>query len=122
MSRESRERYFTGNPQVDSILSRIADRLDILEGLRPDLTSGLYKLQDGKIVTTTTDVLSWIDQDVKTTASPTFAGATINNWEVETPIPVGGIYLSTTGTDPATELGYGTWTQVAKGEFLVGHP
>ena len=36
------------------------------------------------------------------------------------PIPIGGIYLSTTGVNPATELGYGTWTQVAQGLFLVG--
>lgn len=38
-----------------------------------------------------------------------------------TPFPVGSIYLNTTGTDPATELGYGTWVQVAKGDYLVGH-
>lgn len=34
--------------------------------------------------------------------------------------PVGSIYLNVTGVNPATELGYGTWTQVAKGLPLVG--
>jgi hypothetical protein len=41
-----------------------------------------------------------------------------------TPIPlpfaVGAVYLSVTGVNPATELGYGSWTQVAQGQFLVG--
>ena len=34
--------------------------------------------------------------------------------------PVGAVYLNVTGTDPATELGYGTWAQIAEGQFLVG--
>lgn len=34
---------------------------------------------------------------------------------------VGGIYLNSTGNDPATELGYGTWELVAQGLILVGH-
>jgi hypothetical protein len=34
--------------------------------------------------------------------------------------PVGGYYFNSTGVDPATELGYGTWTQVGQGQFLVG--
>ena len=34
--------------------------------------------------------------------------------------PVGAVYLNVTGTDPATELGYGTWEQIAEGQFLVG--
>lgn len=34
--------------------------------------------------------------------------------------PVGAVYLNITGVDPATELGYGTWSQIAQGQFLVG--
>jgi hypothetical protein len=34
--------------------------------------------------------------------------------------PVGAIYLNVTGVNPSIELGYGTWTQVAKGLPLVG--
>lgn len=63
---------------------------------------------------------NYFDQAVKTTSSPTFAGATINSWVLTEPFPVGAIYLNVTGVDPNTELGYGTWTQVAQGQFLVG--
>lgn len=34
--------------------------------------------------------------------------------------PVGAIYLEVTGVNPATTFGYGTWLQVARGQFLVG--
>lgn len=33
---------------------------------------------------------------------------------------VGSIYINITGTDPATELGYGTWTAFGAGRTLVG--
>jgi len=35
-------------------------------------------------------------------------------------VPVGGLYLSATDIDPATTLGYGTWTAHAAGRALVG--
>jgi len=172
---ESRERYYTGNPQLDSILSRIAERLDLIEGVRPDLSAGLYALtsdyeiktvsnisneiifdNDGlkiydtdgthtltispgsnlganRVLTVTTGdsartitlsgnptLADWFDQSVKQADSPTFAGATINSWTVTEPFPVGAIYLNMTGVNPNTELGYGTWVQVAQGEYLVG--
>lgn len=34
--------------------------------------------------------------------------------------PIGAVYLNVTGVNPATELGYGTWSQIAQGKFLVG--
>jgi hypothetical protein len=36
------------------------------------------------------------------------------------PIAIGGYYFNSTGVNPNGELGYGTWTQVAQGQFLVG--
>jgi hypothetical protein len=34
--------------------------------------------------------------------------------------PIGAVYLSVSGINPATELGYGTWVQISQGQFLVG--
>jgi hypothetical protein len=35
--------------------------------------------------------------------------------------PVGAVYLSITGVNPATELGYGIWSAIASGKMLVGY-
>lgn len=34
---------------------------------------------------------------------------------------VGGVYINTTGTNPNSELGYGTWVAFAQGKVLVGY-
>ena len=34
--------------------------------------------------------------------------------------PVGSVYFSIVSTNPATLLGFGTWTQIAPGQFIVG--
>lgn len=33
---------------------------------------------------------------------------------------VGCVYINITGVNPATELGYGTWSQIAQGQMLIG--
>lgn len=35
-------------------------------------------------------------------------------------LPVGSVFFTTVNTNPATLLGYGTWTQRAQGRFIVG--
>jgi len=34
--------------------------------------------------------------------------------------PIGAVFLAVVSTNPNTLLGYGTWTQIANGKFLVG--
>ena len=42
----------SGNPIFDRIFAKISERLDIVEGLRPDLDAGVFVLQNGKIIQT----------------------------------------------------------------------
>ncbi|MBT7628772.1 MAG: hypothetical protein HN597_03585 [Desulfobacula sp.] len=56
MSRQSKQAYLTGNSALDLILNNISDRLDLVEGLRPELTNG-YLFLENKEITTTTDPL-----------------------------------------------------------------
>jgi len=34
--------------------------------------------------------------------------------------PIGSVFLSVVSTNPATLLGFGTWVQISKGQFLIG--
>ena len=35
-------------------------------------------------------------------------------------VKIGGIYFTTNNVNPSVELGYGSWTKVAQGQFLIG--
>jgi hypothetical protein len=89
---------------------------------------------DGQVLTLASGVPTW---DTPSPAGlPSLAGnegkvlavnATEDGVEWVTPtggggeaFPVGAVYISVTGTNPSTELGYGTWSSFGAGRVLVG--
>lgn len=44
----------------------------------------------------------------------------IDSLELQSSIPVGGIHITVNGENPATALGYGTWSAFGEGRVLVG--
>lgn len=52
MAKQSRDIYITQDPALNYILARIAARLDTIEGLLPDMSSGLVSLQSNKTLRT----------------------------------------------------------------------
>ena len=52
MSKQARRIYQTGDPNLDMILMDIAARLDVMEGLRPDLAAGYIKIESDKDIDT----------------------------------------------------------------------
>lgn len=53
MTSQVRNIYHTHDQQLNRILQDIANRLDIIEGLRPDLDTGYYRLGSEKDIATT---------------------------------------------------------------------
>lgn len=49
---QSRNVYVTGDDELDRILNDISQRLDTIEGLRPDLDAGYYTLDSDKDIGT----------------------------------------------------------------------
>jgi hypothetical protein len=85
---------------------------------------------------TLTDVVDNIDypkaadiNNLNTAVGALEAKVGVNNSAVSTSIdyiiknniwPVGSVFLSIVSTDPATLMGFGTWSQIAQGQMLIG--
>lgn len=71
---------------------------------------------------TTADYTVMVDMTAATTKKVKWSNLTSVFSSLLLPVfhPVGSLYIETTGTNPATTWGFGTWTQYAQGQALVG--
>lgn len=115
MAKQSREIYLTKDIALNSILSKIASRLDLLEGLRPDLPEGILYLSTGNKVTTMTGPLP-VKAGGTGTGSFTDHGILIGSGtdaiQTLSEASDGQIPIGSTGTNPVLATLKGTATQV----------
>ncbi len=57
MARQTKRVYLTGDSNLDQILNNLADRLDLIEGLRPELDTGYLFIKNDKDIITKTSPL-----------------------------------------------------------------
>lgn len=99
---QTRETYqVPGDPQLNYVLQRIADRLDRIEGLRPDLDAGLVTLGADKSWSTTAD--NSTDWDAASAASHT---QNTDTGTTATTFDIGTSYTAPTGDNDAAPKKY----------------
>ena len=52
--------------------------------------------------------------------APASANEVLRLGDLSAAWPIGSVFLSVVATNPNTLLGFGTWSQIAQGQFLVG--
>ena len=88
-----------------------------------DATNQYGRVSSVAFATDTTVTLEMDDSDTLTVA---MNGETVSVGVQAGPaagieaFPKGSVFMSTVSTNPATLLGYGTWTQIAQGRTLIG--
>lgn len=111
------------NPSIGVNLSRLRDAFDAEQfNALESIFRTFFRNVENNQQTTAQVVNANADAAVYTAGS----GIDITNnvisldFSIE-PFPVGAIYTSVTGVNPATELGYGTWSAFGSGRCLVGY-
>lgn len=109
MSPELRRIYRVGSndpEEINRTFADLADRLDQMEGFRDtphfrgQLNLGGNKATNASLATANTDI------PIKSQLSEAW--------------PIGSIFISVVATNPATLLGFGTWTAFGAGKVIVG--
>lgn len=110
------------NQQQVRFLEELIDKLNLVEtGATADLTAAeIATLYDSEV-----DVVSQVDAEagISTTAyrwTPARVAQAIAALETVEAFPVGAVFVSVSSTNPATSLGYGTWSAFGAGRVLVG--
>jgi hypothetical protein len=107
------------NPSIGVNLSRLRDAFDAEQfNALESIFRTFFRNVENNQQTTAKVVNSNADAAVYTAGS----GIDITSNVISSrAFPVGAIYTSITGVNPATELGYGTWSAFGAGRVLVGY-
>ena len=100
-------RITSNDPQeINRIFASLADRLDQMEGFRdtPHFRGQLNL--GGNKATNASSAVAGTDVPIKSQLAEAW--------------PVGAIFISVVATNPATLLGFGTWTAFGAGRVMVG--
>jgi hypothetical protein len=93
----------------------------VLNGLdaRATAIEGAYFKKDGSV--TATDHFNLGSKRITNLASPTGDNDAVRLTDLSRLYPVGSLYLNASdATNPATLLGFGTWTEFGQGRVLIG--
>ena len=60
------------------------------------------------------------DDVIRVHESPSDPDDVLRLTDLESVWPIGSVFLSVVSTNPGTLLGFGTWSRIAEGQFLIG--
>lgn len=101
---QSRNVYITGDENLDRILNDLSERLDTIEGLRPDLDPGYYHLDSAKDIDT--DELSTYATDSVTIGASSITITSSDGNSIE----ITGKYIEIKDEDGEIIHKIGSWT------------
>ncbi|AXI01435.1 phage baseplate protein [Aquirhabdus parva] len=117
-----------GTSNLESRVSDLESQVDDLQTQYNSLNDSFnnYKTtNDAALVTLNTNLTTAIANAISTQNSAMLAAVDAlrvdtNNKLAGLQIKVGGLYFTESSANPASELGYGTWSRVAEGKAVVG--
>ena len=92
---------------------------DTVEDLQEQITKEVSTDRDAAIKSAVDKAVSTLTEEFETQLAEVILN--FNNALDNVKIKVGGIFISTDSTNPATALGYGTWQLTSKGRAIVGY-